>query len=89
MILDIGSKIKNGAKAFLAEEYKFCVIMLAAMAVVIYFAVDSQNEGAAWSPYVTFSFIIGGVTSMICGYICMMIATESNVRVAYSAKSGL
>ena len=40
-ILDIGAKIKAGAKAFLAEEYKFCAIMLCAMAVIIYFAVDS------------------------------------------------
>lgn len=26
---------------------------------------------------------------MICGYICMMIAVESNYRVAHSAKNGL
>lgn len=26
---------------------------------------------------------------MVCGYISMMIATESNYRVAHSAKSGL
>jgi hypothetical protein len=40
-ILDIGSKIKAGAKAFLAEEYKFCLYMLCAMAVIVFFAVDS------------------------------------------------
>lgn len=47
-ILDIGKKIKDGAKAFLAEEYKFCGIMLAVMSLVVYFAVDSQNDGASW-----------------------------------------
>jgi len=40
-IIDIGSKIKAGAKAFLAEEYKFCAIMLGIMAFIVYFAVDS------------------------------------------------
>lgn len=88
-ILSIGQKIKDGAKAFLHEEYKFCAIMLAVMGLIVYFAVDSQNENAAWRPYVTISFLIGGVTSMICGYICMMIATESNYRVSHSCKNGL
>ncbi|KAL4478399.1 hypothetical protein ABPG74_006634 [Tetrahymena malaccensis] len=88
-ILSIGQKIKDGAKAFLHEEYKFCSIMLAVMALIVYFAVDSQNENAAWRPYVAISFLVGGFTSMVCGYISMMIATESNYRVSHSAKSGL
>ncbi|KAL4475816.1 hypothetical protein ABPG72_011377 [Tetrahymena utriculariae] len=88
-IISIGQKIKDGAKAFLHEEYKFCAIMLAAMALIVYFAVDSQNQNAAWRPYVAISFLVGGATSMICGYISMMIATESNYRVSHSAKSGL
>lgn len=35
------------------------------------------------------SFLVGGVTSMVCGYISMMIAVESNYRVAHAAKNGL
>jgi Na+/H+-translocating membrane pyrophosphatase len=35
------------------------------------------------------SFLVGGFTSMVCGYICMMIAVESNYRVALAAKNGL
>lgn len=88
-ILSIGQKIKDGAKAFLHEEYKFCIIMLGVMALIVYFAVDSQNENASWRPYVAISFLVGGITSMVCGYISMMIAVESNYRVSHSAKSGL
>lgn len=59
------------------------------MALIVYLAVDSQNENANWRPYVTISFLVGGITSMACGYISMMIATESNYRVSYSVKNGL
>lgn len=89
LILDIGKKIKTGAKAFLFEEYKFCAIMLVVMALIVFLAVDSQNNNAAWKPFVAISFLIGGITSMVCGYISMMIATDSNYRVAHSAKTGL
>lgn len=63
--------------------------MLLVMALIVFLAVDTQNEGAAWKPYVTVSFLVGGLTSMACGYICMMIAVDSNYRVSFSAKTGL
>ena len=37
--------------------------------------------------YTTISFLLGAVTSLISGYIGMMVATESNVRVTYCAKT--
>jgi len=34
-------------------------------------------------PYTTFAFLIGASTSMLCGYIGMMIATVANVKTTY------
>jgi Na+/H+-translocating membrane pyrophosphatase len=34
-------------------------------------------------PYTTFAFIVGAATSMLAGFIGMMIATQTNVKVTY------
>lgn len=34
-------------------------------------------------PYTTFAFLVGAATSMLCGYIGMMIATTCNVKTTY------
>lgn len=43
------------------------------------------NEGGEhiYFPLTTLAFWIGSVTSMICGYIGMKIATSANVKVTY------
>ena len=75
--------IEAGAKDFLYEEYKFCIAFLALMAVILYFAVDWEDNNKR--PYVTISFIVGGLTSIVAGYISMVIAVKSNYKVAYNA----
>ena len=37
--------------------------------------------------YTAFAFAIGAITSMLCGAIGMMIATYTNYRVTFNAKS--
>lgn len=54
------------------------------MAIIIFFAVDEYNK-----IYTTFSFLIGGFTSIVAGYISMKIAVHSNYRVAYTARNSL
>jgi len=46
-------------------------------AVLIFFAAEPE----AWYFYTTAAFLIGGVTSIISGYIGMRIAVYTNVRV--------
>ena len=41
------------------------------------------SEGANYFPYTTFAFLVGAGTSMLCGYIGMMIATAANVKTTY------
>jgi inorganic pyrophosphatase len=40
-----------------------------------------------WVFFTTVAFVIGSITSIICGYIGMTVATRCNVRVAFLAAS--
>ena len=79
--------IQEGAKAFLAAEYRMCVYFLAAMGVFISIFVSRTDDG--WDFKVgsltAFAFVVGGVTSMVSGYIGMMIAVFSNARCTMNA----
>jgi inorganic pyrophosphatase len=52
------------------------------MFFIIYGAVEKFKEA-----YTAFAFVIGAVTSMACGAIGMMIATYTNYRVTFNAKT--
>lgn len=42
-----------------------------------------ENNQYPGFPYTTFCFLVGATTSMIAGYVGMMIATSTNVKVTY------
>jgi Na+/H+-translocating membrane pyrophosphatase len=54
------------------------------MFVVIYGAVEQFRTA-----YTAFAFLLGAVTSMLCGLIGMLIATYTNYRVAFCARTSL
>jgi inorganic pyrophosphatase len=51
------------------------------MALLIFFF----GEIRQWTFYTTISFICGALTSMLCGYLGMKIAVNSNWRTTFSA----
>jgi len=51
------------------------------MAIIIIFAVET-HLGEFWT---TISFLVGALTSIICGYIGMRVAVFSNYRCAAKA----
>lgn len=74
----------QGAITFLAKEYTalsaFCVLF----AVILLCAVDMPWANEVTSvPLTMIAFLIGAMTSMLCGYIGMKIATEANVKTTY------
>jgi len=79
--------IQEGAKAFLAAEYRMCVYFLIAFGSFISVFVSRTDDG--WDFKVgsltAFAFLVGGVTSMVSGYIGMMIAVFSNARCTMQA----
>jgi inorganic pyrophosphatase len=54
--------------------------------VLIYFTVDYPVYG---TPYTTVAFFIGAFTSMLCGYIGMRIAVETNVKTAWACNDSI
>ena len=79
--------IQEGAKAFLAAEYRMCIVFCLSFAVFIAVLVSYSSHGfEPWVGFMTaFAFVSGGATSMVSGYIGMMIAVYTNARCAVSA----
>jgi len=87
---EISGAISEGAMAFLAQEYKFVGVFVAAFAVVILFALDNPdtagvNEGA----YSAGAFVLGALISSVCAFMGMKIATLGNVRTAVAARRSI
>lgn len=79
MMKHIASLIKSGAITFLKKEYFYLSLFCAAFSILVYFTAEVNNY-----PYTTFAFLTGAVTSMICGYIGMLIAVHTNWRTTYA-----
>jgi len=83
--------IRAGARAFLWAEYQICFIFIAGFAVVIFALVSHTNVGTGGWDFdagglTAVSFVVGGLTSILSGFIGMMVAVYSNARTTVSAK---
>lgn len=74
----IADAIRQGAMAFLEEEYKIIGIVVAAIAAALAFYVGK--------PVVAGSFVAGSILSMVTGFIGMSAATYANVRTTMAAR---
>ena len=89
MIKDYGGKIDAGATTFLVAEYKIMAVFIVLFGALVYGIVDvlgaRASQGNRYVPYATISFIIGAVTSILCGYIGMKTAVNANYRTTFKA----
>ena len=77
----ISGYIADGAMAFLRREYRAIAIFMVVMTVILFFT-------SGWA--MALNFVIGGIFSLIAGYVGMSVATKANVRTANMAmKSGM
>ena len=74
---EIASYIRSGAMAFLFREYRTIVIFVAAMFVLLTFAVNLGTAG---------TFLLGALFSVLAGFFGMRTATSANVRTAAAAE---
>jgi H+-translocating diphosphatase len=65
---------------FLKQEYLFLGFFIAAFAVLLSLTAEIQLGQF----YTTIAYLIGGLTSILAGYIGMRIAVYTNVRTTYS-----
>ncbi|CAK9089176.1 Pyrophosphate-energized vacuolar membrane proton pump (Pyrophosphate-energized inorganic pyrophosphatase) (H(+)-PPase) (Vacuolar H(+)-pyrophosphatase) [Durusdinium trenchii] len=98
----ISAAIQAGAKSFLNAEYKICAAFLVVFGVLVLVLLGTADncgnvpisgdipEGSCWTDagFTLLAFVIGGATSMLCGYIGMMIAVYTNVRTTVEATRG-
>jgi len=82
----IASNISKGAMAFLKAEYKVLAIFVIAVAVLLAFKGNAEDN-SSW--LVAVSFIIGAICSGLAGFIGMMVATKANVRTTNAAQESL
>eukprot|EP00940_MAST-03C_sp_MAST-3C-sp2_P001600 g1600.t1 len=86
--------IRDGAKAFLFAEYKLCGVFIVLFGAVVFVLTshktkdeDSKTWDFKFGALTCMSFVVGSVTSIISGYIGMMVAVYANARTTKSAMS--
>lgn len=83
-MIRINRAIREGAKAYLKRQYKVIIAILSLITIILYLAVDYNIHKG--TPYVSLSFFLGTISSIIAGYVSMEAATRSNVKVAEAAR---
>ncbi|MCL1996087.1 MAG: sodium-translocating pyrophosphatase [Defluviitaleaceae bacterium] len=78
---EIAGFIREGSMAFLRREYRVIGIFTLAMFIVLVVAMDNILTAVA--------FLVGAGFSLLAGFSGMRTATNSNVRTAAAARSGM
>jgi H+-translocating diphosphatase len=90
---NISTAIAEGADAFLKREYAYLMVFIVLFSAIIIMVIGltAQNSGsAAWiqGTLTAVSFVVGSLTSVLCGYVGMKIAVYANSRTAMQASQG-
>ena len=92
-LVELYNAISIGASSFLNAEYKLCalfvVVVFPALSVLIAWGDKTSEASWAWPTGLLsgLSFVVGAVTSMLCGFIGMRVAVFSNARCTVGACS--
>ena len=76
----ISAAIKEGAKSYLARQYKTVGIVALILFVILWLVLGFKTG---------LGFLVGAASSAFCGFMGMMVSTSANVKVAEAAKTGL
>ncbi|MDP2933336.1 MAG: sodium/proton-translocating pyrophosphatase, partial [bacterium] len=98
----ISGAIKEGAEAFVRRQFKTIIILAVAVAGLLFVGYgflrthqdfDPADSSLSMAFWISFSFILGAICSLIAGYIGMWISIRANIRTAVgtmkSANDGL
>ena len=76
---EISGYIHEGAMAFLTKEYRFMIIVVVVLAVLICLTISPLTAGL---------YVFGAFLSVLAGFFGMQVATKGNVRTAAAAEKG-
>lgn len=94
----ISNAIKEGAEAFLRRQFRTIILLALVFAIVLFLGygfvrahhdfdpVSSSVELAVW---VTLSFVLGAICSLIAGFVGMWISIRANIRTAVGAMQSI
>lgn len=82
----IATHVRNGAKAYLSQQYKIVTIVFVILALVFAFMAYVLKVQNPWVPG---AFVTGGFFSGLAGYFGMRTATYASSRAAAAAKESL
>jgi H(+)-translocating pyrophosphatase len=88
---EISDAIKEGAEAFMSRQFKTIIYLAVGFAVVLFAGYAFVRGHQAFDPistatglafWITLSFVLGALCSLIAGYIGMWISIRANIRTA-------
>ena len=83
---EIAQYVREGAMAYLRQQYKVVVIVFIVLA--IFFAILAYGFGVQ-NPWVPFAFLTGGFFSGLAGFVGMKTATYASARTANATMNSL
>jgi len=86
-LTEIHAAIADGANAFLFAEYRICAVFLVIFAIIVLCLISWGTGSWDQGFYTMIAFLMGGVTSILAGFIGMRVAVFSNVRTTVGAIS--
>jgi K(+)-stimulated pyrophosphate-energized sodium pump len=85
-MVEIAEAVRQGAKAYLKQQYKIVGIFFVIAAVFLAFLAFVLKVQSAWTP---FAFLTGGFFSGLAGFIGMITATLASARTTNQARESL
>ncbi len=82
----IAGYVRQGAYAYLKQQYKVVAIVFVILAIFLVFLAFVLKVQSRWVP---FSFLTGGFFSGLCGYLGMKTATFASSKTAQAARTSL
>lgn len=86
MMKEIAQHVREGAMAYLKQQYKVVAIFFVVMTIVFSIMAYEFNYQNPWVP---FAFITGGFFSGLAGFFGMKTATYASGRAAHAARNSL